>query len=385
MKITRNSFFRLKTDIKSINEISIRCDNIMESKVSLIDKIYALLNDCKRYGTLAFSHAARAGFVANTLLKSLVKSGGLSESRKLAFLNSFATVAGEFELDKTSYLKGLMTKEALINKYGHLRPGTYEVTSPAYWEDPNKYLIPKKIKKHSIVGKRMEFSEQEIVAIKSLISDLNTNISVVDFTDFLVKAIQERERVKFEFTRNLSRALDLCIELGKQLDLSRDEISFLTYSDLEQLKLNTIDKKTIINNIEIRKQAYLLTKAIEFPSLINTPENFYCFERDSSKPNFVGVGKVISEIAVIDTVEVAHLSGKIVMIPQADPGYDWLFEHNITGLITTYGGANSHMAIRSAEIGLPAAIGVGEKFYDKLEAATKVELDCLGQIIRIIA
>ena len=97
------------------------------------------------------------------------------------------------------------------------------------------------------------------------------------------------------------------------------------------------------------------------------------------------MGKVISEIAVIDTVEIAHLSGKIVMIPQADPGYDWLFEHNITGLITTYGGANSHMAIRSAEIGLPAAIGVGEKFYDKLEAATKVELDCLGQIIRIIA
>ena len=126
------------------------------------------------------------------------------------------------------------------------------------------FTIPKKIKKHSIVGKKMEFSEKEIVAIKSLISDLDANISVVEFLDFLVKAIQERERVKFEFTRNLSRALDLSIELGKQLDLSRDEISFLTYSDLEQLKLNTIDKKTIINNIEIRKQAYLLKKQLNF-------------------------------------------------------------------------------------------------------------------------
>ena len=27
-----------------------------------------------------------------------------------------------------------------INKYGHLRPGTYEITSDPYWKNPDKYL-----------------------------------------------------------------------------------------------------------------------------------------------------------------------------------------------------------------------------------------------------
>jgi glutamine kinase len=80
----------------------------------------------------------------------------------------------------------------------------------------------------------------------------------------------------------------------------------------------------------------------------------------------------------------ADLSGKIVLLQQADPGYDWLFGENIAGLITQYGGANSHMAIRAAEMGLPAAIGVGEKLYDTLLIATTLELDCLGQTIRIV-
>ena len=74
-----------------------------------------------------------------------------------------------------------------------------------------------------------------------------------------------------------------------------------------------------------------------------------------------------------------------MIISQADPGYDWLFSHNIAGLITQYGGANSHMAIRSAEIGLPAAIGVGEKLYEEISQASRLELDCLGQRIRVIS
>ena len=52
------------------------------------------------------------------------------------------------------------------------------------------------------------------------------------------------------------------------------------------------------------------------------------------------------------------------MIESADPGYDWIFTHDIKGLITKYGGAASHMAIRCAEFNLPAAIGSGEIFDD---------------------
>ncbi|MEZ9819543.1 PEP-utilizing enzyme [Shewanella sp. 10N.286.45.A1] len=383
--LTRNALARLDSDIQSVLLLEERCEKICSSKISNIDKIFTLLDDCKRYGTLAFSHAARAGFVATTLLKSLVNQGVLTESRRMRFLNSFQTVAGEFERDKSYFLKGRITKDELVNKYGHLRPGTYEVTTQAYWEDPKQYIFPKEKREMTLHDELFQFNEAEFAAIRDLLIELNSAISEKEFIEYLIKATQERERVKFEFTRNLSRALDLCIQLGIQLGLTREDVSFLTYSDLERLKLNMLYDEKLKEMIQARKEQYQLTKVIELPALIDSATQFYCFERHSSLPNFVGVDKVLTDITSIDKASIEELSGRIVMIPQADPGYDWLFGHDIAGLITQYGGANSHMAIRSAEIGLPAAIGVGEKLYDSLTTAKRVELDCLGQTIRVIA
>ena len=59
-----------------------------------------------------------------------------------------------------------------------------------------------------------------------------------------------------------------------------------------------------------------------------------------------------------------NLDNKIVVIPAADPGWDWIFNYKIKSLITKYGGPNSHMAIRCAEHNIPAILGVGENnFY----------------------
>ena len=78
------------------------------------------------------------------------------------------------------------------------------------------------------------------------------------------------------------------------------------------------------------------------------------------------------------------LAGKIVLIENADPGYDWLFSRNIGGLITMYGGVNSHMAIRAAEFGLPSAIGVGELLFGELASAEVIFLDCENRKIEVV-
>ena len=71
-----------------------------------------------------------------------------------------------------------------------------------------------------------------------------------------------------------------------------------------------------------------------------------------------------------------NLKNKIVLIENADPGYDWIFTRNPSGLITKYGGVASHMAIRCSELGLPAAIGCGEILFDKLLNSKEIILDC---------
>ena len=73
-----------------------------------------------------------------------------------------------------------------------------------------------------------------------------------------------------------------------------------------------------------------------------------------------------------------ELTGKIALIESADPGCDWLFAHDISGLITKFGGANSHMAIRSAELELPAAIGCGKNIFGRLKDDRQIRLDCLS-------
>lgn len=380
-RLTCTALTRLPADIASITILNARRQEIERSRISVVDKMFALTDDCKRFGTLAFSHAARAGFVAVTLLKSLVAVGALSDARRLAFLASFDTVAGGFEKDKDACRSGLIGQDQLTAKYGHLRPGTYEVAAPAYWENPERYLVADHARRAAAIPD-FSFTTQELDAMRRTLADMGADISVDRFTAYLVEAIQAREHVKFEFTRNLSRVLDYCVDLGGEIGLARDELSYLDYHDLEKLKLNAVSRGELLRKIEARRLDHAVTCSIELPSLIRGEVDFYSFERFASQPNFVTIKRAEAPVQRLEGAETEDLGGKIVMIPQADPGYDWLFGHDIAGLITQYGGANSHMAIRAAEIGLPAAIGVGEKMYEKIANMKRLELDCANQVIR---
>lgn len=92
---------------------------------------------------------------------------------------------------------------------------------------------------------------------------------------------------------------------------------------------------------------------------------------------------MVAEVATSERRE--NLAGKIVCIPSADPGYDWLFSHSIGGLVTAWGGANSHMAIRAGELGLPSVIGAGEANYRKWSEARKMRIDCANRKVEIVA
>ena len=146
-------------------------------------------------------------------------------------------------------------------------------------------------------------------------------------------------------------------------------------------------KEWLINRAEEGERWHQISKSIELPSLLISVDDFTCFERLKTQPNFVTDELVVADSIVLsDGYEVPlRLKGAIVLIERADPGFDWLFGQDISGLVTMFGGANSHMAVRAAEFNLPSAIGIGESLYERLSSANVIEMDCSNNWLRIIA
>ena len=71
--ITREAFLRLNSDTSDI-KLQNRRETICQSELSPLSKALALLDDTKEFGTLAFAHAARAGFIASSFLKAFVEN-----------------------------------------------------------------------------------------------------------------------------------------------------------------------------------------------------------------------------------------------------------------------------------------------------------------------
>jgi phosphohistidine swiveling domain-containing protein len=117
--------------------------------------------------------------------------------------------------------------------------------------------------------------------------------------------------------------------------------------------------------------------------LISEPEDVWAFHWPDAAANYITQKQVSAPVA--SCADRDMLSGAIVCIPNADPGFDWLFAYPLAGLITAWGGANSHMAIRAGELGLPAVIGAGEMLYSAWSNSKRLHLDCAGRRVEILA
>ncbi len=74
---------------------------IASAKIDKISRIYWLIEDCKRYGTLPFAGLARAGFIAVQLLQSFVAAGVISAEEHATFMTSVAILHPN--LDRGTY------------------------------------------------------------------------------------------------------------------------------------------------------------------------------------------------------------------------------------------------------------------------------------------
>lgn len=380
--LTLSSIFNF--DKYKMNEdLAVNRAKILNSDMNYINKFRSLVIDCRENGTLRFAHAARHGFIAVSLLKSLTHEHVFTKNEIDEFMSSINGVSSKIRNDQIDYMEGNILLEEMIEKYGHLRPGTYDASTLAYWENPEYYLKSEKVLKKS-ASNTFKLTKKHYTAIKELFKNTSFDISPELLMLYIEKAIVFREEAKLEFTRNLSYALDCLVSFGNQIGISRDEIVFLNYCDIESINNKKINLDNIKKLIESRILIHKSEELYELPMLIDSEDDFYAFEQFDAQINFITNKKVVGELKNLNIKTNDNIKGKIILIKQADPGYDWVFTSNIAGLITEYGGSNSHMAIRAAELGLPAAIGVGNKMFNKLLKTNKIKLDCGNHNIIII-
>ena len=113
------------------------------------------------------------------------------------------------------------------------------------------------------------------------------------------------------------------------------------------------------------------------PDFLSNVQDLY-FQRDNVKvANYITENIIIGNVLEIkDIKDYSKIDNKIVLLINADPGYDFIFSRKLKGLITCYGGANSHMSIRCLELDIPAIIGVGSKVYNEISNYNSIEINC---------
>jgi len=349
-----------------------------------------LLDDCITNGTVPFSILARYAFIANSLLRSLVTKKALTQKRLDHFLNSIDTIATRLVDDLDDYNNGKFSQDRFVNKYGHLRPGTYDISSKSYGENFDFYFNGEqknKKTKRVVYHDSFKLSRTEKKKISHLLSVYNFSFGVEELFEFSKKAISMREYGKFQFTKSISDVFDLIIDFGQKLEIDRDELAYLNIHDIINLSETLTpweSSDTIRSIIENNKKLYARNKLVHLPYIITSPDDINYIKIPTARPNYVTQGKVSGSTVFIDNnQDVYNLDDRIVLIEGADPGYDWIFTHNILGLITKYGGSASHMTIRANEFDLPAAIGCGESLFSKIVKAKVVELNCSEQYINV--
>ena len=303
---------------------------------------------------LPFTHHSRLGFVYFAQLNSLLKKEVITEDQKKLLLLSVNSISTKMKADAYEVKIGKKTLEGFLDVYGHIRAGNYN-------------LLSSNLKNNLNFTESLINNSEQPLGDNILPKDIYTNIEeyftineipleASAWIDMFQEGISTRENSKFYYTKGIDGILN---EVGEKNTSDRELFDLL---DIEFSEENTSDMRL---------------KNVLMPDLITSNEDFYFYEEMSKNGNYIGQGTVIGDVLLIDNEanRPNNLENKIVVIPAADPGWDWIFNYKIKSLVTKYGGPNSHMAIRCAEHNIPAILGIGENNFTVISNSKSLKID----------
>ena len=379
-------------DLRALNGLRVHRENTRSNwlmahndVITLLQFFVQLIESIKHYGTPKFARQARLAFISKAISRSLVYRGLFTDKDIDDFMMSIYTVASEYDSDFQDLVDGRITRVTFDEKYGHLRSGTYDITCDTYAHrefDLSKGSAVARKQRQTI--EQLKHTSLDMVKMLDALEDIGFYVELKEFVDFLRDSMEEREYFKFEFTKTLSLAIDILIDIGDKLGIAKEDMAYLEVTDIQLAVSQPAGeiKKNWLRIIEKNKKAFETDSMLIFPDVVYSQGQLGCIEVWEARPNFITSECVTGEVVLLENYEnedhedIADVAGKIVVLPKADPGYDWIFAKGIKGFITKYGGVASHMAIRCAEFNIPAAIGCGDCIYSFVEKQICITLDC---------
>ena len=178
-------------------------------------------------------------------------------------MNSISSPLSEIQDDMNAVINNELSKKQFLKKYGHLRPGTYDITINRYDKTPEflKNLNVKKPPKIKLQTKNID----DILKKHGLVFD------EIKFFEFVEKTIYLREKSKFEFTKSLSDAIELIAEAGKEIGFSREQLSQLSLTDIMKYKIMNKKELSLFWERKILKNK----KRREIDSHLEYHQNFF--------------------------------------------------------------------------------------------------------------
>jgi hypothetical protein len=353
-----------------------------------VDDVAERIEQCRELGVEPFAVVVRAAFIGSALMRAMLSTGVIRRTELDAFYRSFGTIASDFSRAIDENRAGKRSLPRLLNEWGHLRPGTYEISTPTYRDRPDLYLsgTVSKAKEDSsgreCVPTGGVFSPESRDGMRSCLDRMGLQLTVDELLEFVQSTFRARETYKFQFSRAVSAILDSLVVLGSRMGVPSCDLSFIAVDELLEL-LEGGDSQRLRSLAADGRARWNALQKVVTPDFLTGFEDLVVVGNQVRKPNFVTDRKVVAPVQAVTDATVI-VAGRIAFIESADPGYEWLFAQGISGLVTKFGGAASHMTIRCAEFGLPAAIGCGEDLFNSLVTQKVVELDCANLRVRAV-
>ncbi len=311
----------------------------------------ATLNDILEHvahGTEMFVRVARLAFYWKNRFEELHPQENLNALMK----GHIRTVNEQMQSDLVACRSGRVTRKEIVRRYGHLRPGQFSVFGESYADDPNTYLLAQMERAESIESIKQAHMFEDAVEFKNTITFM-----------------QARERMKFLFSQSLHLFSTKLKHQLEQRRISRCDASRASWGELRGYLDGSMPLQVSIAEHELP----VLLPEVIIPGL--TDLRIITFSE--AMPSYITNSIVKARVCVLERLGVkADVRGALVLLPNADPGYDFLFHSGAVGIITKVGGPASHMCIMAIELQMPACIGCGESVYQRLSTAHSAVLDC---------